>query len=193
MPPENFTKVDTPVLRSARDALMLQGAGHVVQLASAARMILNYDRYGHGLWDKRNNTKYSNDAIVNFVNAAGDDLIAAVDRSRQIRKEITIVASGLITAIYLIRREIGPDDPRVARFFDDIENGLDISKTDVVYLLRRMFNQRAGQGRPNQYLALALIIKAWNARATGRHLQQLVWRNNESFPATIIVPAPETT
>jgi hypothetical protein len=192
MPPSNFTKLDAPLLRTARDALGMRGEHHVTVLSSASRLIIGWDRHGSELYARKGQTKISIDSIDRFVTEHADHLRAAVTRGQEIRREIKIVSSALTAGIYLIGREIGHDDPRVIRFFDDLETGLRIDKTDPVYLLRRQYiTQRADRGRPNQYVALALMIKCWNARAVGRHPQNLVWRSNEWFPSTIITPAPE--
>lgn len=192
MPPGNFTKVDTPMVRRARDAAYMRGEANVLTLTAAARLILQFDRHGADLHLKAGRRKVTLDAIDQAIAAMGDPLREAVARSHKIRREIKITATALAAAIYLIGRRMPDGDPRVDAFFNDIESGADVEKYDGAWLLRRYFIRNdAAVGRPSTYASLAYIIKAWNLRASGRTLTQLVWRTNEPFPATIILPAPE--
>lgn len=191
MPPENFTKVDTPLVRRARDAAYMRGEHNVLTLTAAARLIIQFDRLGPNLHLRGSKTKVSIDAVDRVIRDMGDELRAAVARAHRIRREIKIPATTLAAAIYLIGRRLPVDDPRVERFFDDIETGANVEKFDPVWLLRRHFiRDMGGMGRPNQYAALAYIIKAWNLRAQRKTVQQLVWRSNEAFPANVYLPPP---
>jgi hypothetical protein len=194
MPPENFPKVDIPLARTARDTLDIRGESDVSKLASAVRLVLLHDRLGSELYTRKGTARITVDAIDRFMadDDTGPAMREAVRRCVEIRHEIKIVASALTAALYLIRRDAGRggDDSRVGRFFEDLETGTGIDRTDVVYKLRRQLNAPS-RGRPDQYVTLAVIIKSWNARAVGKNLGHLAWRKDEPFPATIIVPAPE--
>jgi hypothetical protein len=192
MPPDNFTKVDTPLMRRARDAAAMRGEVNVLTLTAAARLIILFDRLGPDLHLKGNRLKVSIDAVDRATREWGDDLRNAVARSHRLRRELKITATALAAAIFLIRRRLPPGDPRAEAFFADLETGVNIEQYDAAWLLRRHFIRgQANLGRPSQYSALAYIIKAWNLRASGRSASVLVWRSNEAFPSTIILPPRE--
>jgi hypothetical protein len=191
MPPEHFTKLDDPLKRTANDAATIRGEINVAALTSAARLIMGVDRCGADLYTGQRQFRLTPTIIDRFIEQeGGDQLRDAVAKCYEIRKEIKVVASALTASIYLIRRTVGREHPRVVRFLEDIELGVR-DKTDVVHLLRRYVMNSNGKDRGATYVTLALIIKAWNARAVGRRPSVLSWRADERFPATIIVPAPE--
>jgi len=185
MPPANFTKVDVPLLRTARDALGMHGETNVTLLA-AARLIIMFDRYGPETY-ARKGQKVSIDAIDRFVVAHAEPMRAAVRRANLIRQEIRIVASALAAAIYLIGRTAGHDHPAVTRFVDDLQTGADLDRTDPVHILRRQL-MRPTVGRPNTHVILAQLIKCWNHRACRNTPQAIVWRTIDAFPDTILIP-----
>lgn len=191
MPPEYFTKLDDPLKRTANDAAAIRGEINVSNLTSAARLIMGYDRHGSDLYSGQRQRRSTATAVDRFIEQeGGDDLRDAVLKCIEIRKEIKVVASALTASVYMIRRAAGRDDPRVVSFFEDLELGLR-DKGDPVFLLRRYVNNANPKDRGAAFITLALIIKAWNARAVGRRPQALAWRSDEAFPSTIIVPAPE--
>jgi hypothetical protein len=188
-PRENYTKLDTPLVRTARDALHARGEEHVTYLEQAARCVMMFDRYGSELISRRRSVKITVDAVDRFVTHAGDELRDAVAMALGIRREFKINAAALATAIYLIRRQVGARDRRVILFFGDMETGLNCTRNDPIYVLRRHINNRTA-GTTRMFFVLGLIIKAWNARAVGRSVTTLALRSDEAFPSTIIVPPP---
>lgn len=192
LPPENFTKLDSPRPRTAKDALDIRGEVQTSAMSSAIRLILAFDREGSQLGGRtsRTRTKVTATAIDRFITGPeGPHIRDAVNRCMEIRKEIRIMASALTAGIYLIRRAAGTDSPRVVRFLEDLEIGVP-DRFDAVYKLRKVINDN-DWGRTGQFVTLALIIKAWNARAVDKPVKLLAWRSDESFPSTVIVPAPE--
>jgi len=192
MPPENFTRLDTPLVRTARDALGMRGEKDVTTLTSTARLIINFDRNGRDLYARKGQTKITIATIDKFVTADADNLRHAVRRTREIRNEIKIIASPLAASIYLIGRAAGHQHPDVHRYFDHLATGIGIDKDDPIYLLRRHLLRRDAS-RPRQYATLAYILKTWNYRAAGRKPKHLTWGPDDGFPATIIVPPPTDT
>lgn len=198
MDPKNFGKVDTPLLRRAVDSAWLAGEKNVLTLTASARLIYLFDKYGHDL-HVHGSERVSIDTNNRVREQCGDALREAVSRARRIRTELAINPTGLAAAIYLITKRLPEGDPRVEKFFTDLEDGLQklipgTSKTDPVWMLRRRFVKEGGSKRgPDQYETLAIIIKAWNFRAAGRSPANLiVWRRlTEAFPATIILPPPD--
>lgn len=190
-PPENFRKVDAPLIRRARDAAYVRGERDVVPLTAAARLVLGFDAFGSELHLKLTRAGFTIDEIDQAVVEYGDPLRDAVAEAKHIRKEIRIQSGALATSRFLIGRVVGHDDDRVRAFFEDLKYGENLRKTDPMWLLRRYYNTGEGsQGRQEVLVALALIIKTWNARVAGRKPQHLSWRSNEWFPATIIDPGP---
>lgn len=191
MPPENFRKVDSPLVRTAIDAAVMRGEKDVRTLTATARLIIQFDRFGMHLHTRGSKVAVSIDTVDRGVIAMGDELREAVARANRIRREIKIPPTALAAAIFLIGRRLPKGDPRVEQFFTDIADGAEIPKYDGVWLLRRHFNRlESGGERTTQLAALAYLIKAWNLRAAGRTVQALVWRSNELFPANIFLPPP---
>lgn len=186
MPPSNFTKVDTALLRTARDALGMRGETNVTLLAAVVRLIVMWDRYGDQMYSRKGQ-KVSIDAIDRFTADHAEPLRAAVRKASAIRQEIKIIGSGLAAAIFLIGRAAGHDNPHLDRFVDDLETGTHLDRTDPVYTLRRQI-LRPAPGRGNGYIILAQLIKCWNHRVRGNTPHAIVWRTIDAFPTTILIP-----
>ncbi len=196
--PANFAKVDVGSQRTGRDVAMMRGIKHATIAPSVARMLLQIDMYGPEAHTRNNKTKISVDRVHRALEDYGDELLASITRAVKLRGEIKVNATGLAAAIYMIRRRLPEGDPRVEKFFDDIETGIGLDdKSDPVWLLRRFIirsnDAHLGGGAKRGLRAFdiaAYVLKAWNLRMAGRTVTAIVWRNNEPFPATVFLPPP---
>jgi hypothetical protein len=199
--PKNYAKVDVGSARTGRDFAIMQGIAHPTIAPSAARMLLTIEMYGSEAHVRQGKTKISLDRVQHAVEAYGEDLLDAISRALRIRRELKVNATGIAVAVYLIQQRLPEGDIRVQTFFNDIENGVNLGDADAARLLRRtIFRSRDTQHNAKRVLSAyevaALIIKTWNARMSRRPLSpssMILWRSNEPFPATVILPPPSAT
>lgn len=70
------------------------------------------------------------------------------------------------------------------KFFNDLNDGLNLSPRDPAYLLRqRLIDNSASRSKLERTVVMALFTKAWNARLRGDEMRQLKWNPAvEEFP-----------
>lgn len=194
MPPENFTRVDTGTLRSARDTAYIMGETDPASISTTSKMLVILGRYGSEAHIKYRSVRVSNDAVEDAIQQHGDLLRQCVADAKAIKRDLQkINKSSLSAAMYLIRSRAASDDPRVDQFFSDLRDGpAKPDRKDSVWLLRRLLSNADNTHRRghNAWEQLAYLIKAWNIRATGRRVENLVWRKNEGFPFDVLLPPP---
>lgn len=190
MDPENFKRVDTGKNRSGRDTAGLRGLADPGIASTAAKMLAYINDHGPDAHVKASHGRMSNDRLDRALIRYGEELEAAIIYAKLIKRDVKKAnASALACAIYLIRTRLPKDDPRCARFFEDIHEG-NLPRTDVVWKLRQMLMNGQDGRAYNSWSALALILKTWNHRNAGRSTSP-VWRpKNEPFPCHIFLPAP---
>lgn len=199
MDPAIFPCIDTGGPRTAADTAYLLGEADPRTSSSTVKMLIAFDRHG-GSAHNGSKVRIPNERVAKGLSEYNSDphqgaLHEAITRAREIKRSLRRAnPSALATGIFLISRRLPKDDPRVTRFLDDLVFGLDGRRygRDPVYLLRRMLLNGPSDARRyyNQWEQLALIIKAWNFRAAGETKQNLVWRRDNPFPATVFLPPP---
>lgn len=195
LPPDNFAKVDGGKNRSAVDVARKRGEVNPAAISAATRLLMELERYGPELHVRGKKGRISVYSVDAHMQRLGEPLREAVRQGARIRKEVSINPAALTAAIYLITQRLPEGDPRVAKFFRDLETGLGLDdKQDPVWMLRRKFIRArdlgARYGRIGQHEALAYIIRAWNLRASGRKIGHLAWRHHEPFPCNVFLPPP---
>jgi len=195
-PPENFAKIDQNAVRSARDVASMRGEANANVLVTAARMLMLIDAYGTEAHLKKG-VKIPIDRVDRAVIQYGDELRKCVADAKRIRAEIKLNAPAIASALYLIRQRMPEGDPRVAKFVQDLEDGIAITdKSDPVWLLRRAVARAndthlSGRKMMLSWEAAALVIKAWNYRMSGKKINTMLWRQgSEPFPAHPYLPPP---
>jgi hypothetical protein len=188
MPPENFGKIDTGMPRNARDLAYLRGEKNEGVLTSVGRMLVQIEL--HGPEAARRTTKRTPiDRVDKKIVQAGDPLRVSVTTAMRIRRELKANVNGLALAIYLITMKLPENDPRVERFLKDFETGIGLEdRSDPVWALRRYFIRHEGTKAPRAWEAAALVIKAWNQRASGNTRSFLRWTSDERFPDVFLPP-----
>lgn len=191
MPVENFGKIDTGMPRNARDLAYLRGEKNEAILTSVGRMLVQIEQHGPDA-PRRTTRRTPIDRVDRKIVDAGDTLRSSVATAARIRRELKANANGLALAIYLITMKLPDGDPRVASFISDFETGIGLeNRTDPVWALRRYFIRHEGARAPRAWEAAALVIKAWNQRASGNTRSFLRWTSDERFPDVFLPPPLE--
>jgi hypothetical protein len=171
-----FDTKDVGKRRSAGDTLAVRGEIHTNLLAAALTL---FERYMTG----RTNTKtcYTNSEVEELLEkypGMRDCVQGSKHRTR-------LVQGSVMAACHYLFRQI--DKEQADQFMDDIVSGQNLSAEDSVYRLReRLMNNAISKAKlPPEYI-MALIIKTWNARRTGKTLRNLIYRTTgdiaEQFP-----------
>lgn len=189
MPPENFSVVDTGRRRTAAQVLALSGATYASWLSGAVRLLCLYETWAGAMLDHTSD-RVGNDVIADaYEKMDGDDLLAACRLAQRLRAEIGTGPSGPVAAFYLIGRAVAPDaEPANAYAEALIHGGAD--ETDPTYVVRRSLTRQAigASRRLTSAEIMALVIKGWNAKLTGRKAATLTVRAGAAMPAPL---APE--
>lgn len=192
MDPRTFAQVDTGSNRSGRDTAYIMGEIHPAEMAAATKMLIHIDDHGPEAHTRARKARISNDKLEQMMRKYGDPLRLATAQAKDMKKDLRRAnASAMACAVYLIGQRLPAGDPRVDKFFDDLQEG-NIPKGDVVWKLRQHLLNGPSTGRYyTAWETLALIIKTWNFRFTEKNVRLLAWRpGNEPFPAHIFLPPP---
>lgn len=197
MDPKYFDKVDQGSTRSAADAAFMQEIANPKMVASAAKMVLNFEMLpGEAHW-RRAHTSIP--VITRFYNTKRGNLLVrerledSVFLAKETRKDLRdINPTALAAAVFLIGDKLPESDPRVTEFFNDLRYG-ESRKPHPVWLLRQVIiNQPDGRGKLSNWDTLAYILLAWrHACQKTTTLRQLRWSPAQmAFPA-VFLPPPE--
>jgi hypothetical protein len=180
--------LDTGKPRSLADQLMIQGYTNQVVTAAVVGLLWRWENgaINHsGDWKTRPAATIS-ELWELFISRA-DDIKNAIAGTRGSDK-LVFMSRSVKAVCYLIFSEI--DSADADGFFAELAQQRE--RSSPVVILTRTMNQREGQshrGTPDQELALAYMIKAWNAYREGREISLLRWTrggaNREKFPVPV--------
>jgi hypothetical protein len=127
------------------------------------------------------------------IDRYGEPLRQAVADAAEIRLDLRKAnAAAMTCALFMLRRRLPEDDPRIDQFFRELRMG-GLERKDPLWHLRQAFtngNSTTRRAYP-AWPALALTLKVWRMRHTGRTTQFLVWRHKtEPFPCDVYLPPP---
>lgn len=180
--PEAFTTMDRGKSRNNSDDLGLLGESNTRLLSAVITMIWRDERgAGNGV---RSSALYPSPEEALDVLSRHPDL-RIVARKMGAKSHLGKLIQARLSAYCFY--QFSRIDPQAAeRFFEDLSTGVGLEKGDPALMLRnRLINDRASKSRLVPEEVLALVIKAWNARRTGRKVNLLVgWRaaQGEPFP-----------
>lgn len=180
--PESFDTIDNGSVRTGRDALQRQGFKNATTVAAAARALRWWDA-GHkrGYWT--NKARMTN-AEISEVVAGYPDLPDAVMR---IKNNSALNRMPFTTALVLITflgRKHFPE--LIETFLGALETGEGLKVGDPRLTLRNwMFEARTRGVRYEIPAQVAIIVKAFNAYATGNVVRQVSFRANEDVPSLV--------
>lgn len=194
MAPKNFDCIDTGQPRTAAQNAKVEGEADPSILTGAAAMLLRIER--DNTRAHASTRRISNSAVRRFIREAGDPLRAAVVEAKHIRKSLRRAnANALVATIYLIRQAL-PGDTRVDEFFEALRTG-NAPETDYAWELRQKFiNGRTVNGGNRaypQWIAAALILKAWRHKHSGSDKRLQFRPADEPFPYVYLPPKDDET
>jgi hypothetical protein len=172
--------MDSGLKRGVSDVLSLRGEKDTARLGAAARAVFNYETYGT--------------FKEGMIKPTTQQIVATVDRHPQLRDAVrwcdpvrknTRLASAISTSCWYLFSRVDEEDARV--FFSRLAQGTELTATDPIYALRRMFTTPRPVGnRIAPYVQGAMVVKAWNAWRAGDEMRMLTWRPGgakaERFP-----------
>ncbi|MCW3018705.1 MAG: hypothetical protein JWN10_1013 [Solirubrobacterales bacterium] len=181
LPVEAQDTVDTGRKRRLADLLTIEGHSDAHGLAATINMLHRY-RAGQRLDPSRSGAPTPQQALALVEEVPG--LRDSVRAARKLTNEIG-GPLGIFGALHSVFRGI---DPRATdEFFARLEDGLELTKGDPVWHLRRsiLHTRRDRHYAQTPYYMAAVIIKAFNYRRAGRTIDLLSFRSSEPFPAVI--------
>jgi hypothetical protein len=179
---EAFDVIDTNKVRSAKDALYINGTPNGSAAATASRILL--------LWKRRDltrvgvNHRIDNDEIVDFVNA-NPSLLSCLQMGDRIRFKLGGSPAPLGAAIFLIKQN-SKNAGRLDEFVTHLLDGANLAQSSPILRLRDglQSGKISGEVRSNtgrNANVVAHFINAWNKWTTGK-TGSIRWQKSEDFP-----------
>jgi hypothetical protein len=180
--PNSFDTIDVGKARSTGQVLLLAGEKNTLQLSSVLRMVIREEM---GYEDVTSQGKKDYVESIDIVEALRrhPEARASVDRCVS-QKGLSAIMPVSVSG-YLHYRVFASCASKIEEFLNRLSDGIDLSKTSPMRLLRERMLQYRGDAsrRPTQAMTLALTVKAWNAHSRGLPMQLLRWMpEGEPFP-----------
>lgn len=174
VPEAAFDVLDSGCKRGIGDQLHATGESNGNAIAAALAWVMIYEKTGHMARTYRVTTAQTRAALERHPEIRDSIVFGAAMRKR--------VVPSLASALhYLFSRR---DREAADVFWRDLAEGSGLQADDAVFILReRLLENERSKTRLLRVQISALIIKAWNARRTGRKVGTLRWRGEvEEFP-----------
>lgn len=181
---ESVVTIDNGTRRKAADAVEMDGHTNGTAKAAAIRLVMNYD----GGYDF--SRKYEHEEIKAAVAYASADLDLSINAGNVAARYYRQPPSLFIALHYLAARY---DRDLTEQFFAALTaGGHDEPGHPIRRLRTRLQENMIGKAKLPMMEVAALVIKSFNAFATGRSVGQLRWFSPEPFPQFLSRPAPRT-
>lgn len=181
LPPESQDTMDQGTVRGFDGALSMDGVQYARRVASAARLIYNFEQTGvvNGNGIGRVSIPELREVVERHPNISEAGRV-----SRQLAGNIRYPGA-VSGALYTLFSEVSEEDAEA--FFDRLRSGADLPEDDPIFALRRVvINEMGKQYHIDNYILSALTIKAWNKWRRGEKVQNLRFRrggaNPEQYP-----------
>lgn len=182
--------MDTGLKRSFSNALHMSGESDPNNLAACTNMLYYWDQglRGSGLTSMGGSAvkRAQIPQLMAFFQDNRDDIRGGVLAATKVRKQVR-VSTRILSLSHIVFNRLDTDD--TAFFFDRLETGEQLAKTDAIYQLRKRLQEESlklSTGRLATSVLLGLTMKAWNLYRDGEEVQVLVYRpggsSKESFP-----------
>lgn len=159
--PEVMDVIDTGARRTPGDVFTIHKVPNAPLAAATSRVVMQY-RVDH--WS---NSLVPNGELLDFYLANAEEMEEAVALARANYKDVGMNPSHLCAAVFLTRRS-SADPALIREWLRMVLEGLDLSKGDPAYILRRQFsNLTRDSRRMSARLWLGLYAKAWKIHALG--------------------------
>lgn len=171
-----FDTKDVGRRRSGSDILSIRGE---VETAKLAATLIVIDRY---MTNRMTRT-------VRYTNTDIEDLLlkypearASVRKARETKR---LIPNSVLCACHFLFAQ--KDEEAADKFVDDLIGGHNLMEGDPVYFLReRLMSNALSKAKLQKEYIMALVVKAWNHRRSGKRIRQLRYRQEgdktESFP-----------
>jgi hypothetical protein len=168
-----FATMDIGAKRTASDTLAVEGEVNTRNLAAALAMVESYMR-GNTASGKN---YYSNCEIRTLLDKY-PDLRASIPLAIKAKK--LICPAVLVSCHYICSRL---DADTAGEMIKALLHGRNLNENDPIYVLReRLIENMHAKAKLSSWYVFALVIKAWNAKRTGKVLRRLVYQDAEEFP-----------
>lgn len=180
-----FKYMDQGKGRTAGDILAIEKVENPTQLSSMSRFIMLFQagKFGASAGkDGAKRTKITNADISAFVSRNK----TALQESRLMgyNKDNKLVPAGTLSSLHFIFSKL--HTTQANDFCEKIVQGNDLSKTDIIYMLRTiLLADLSSRRKMGPQEKIALICKAWNIYRAKKTVLQLKWDVKEDFPKPI--------
>jgi hypothetical protein len=167
-----FDTKDVGKKRTASDTLSVRGEINTALLAATLALV---ERYMTGrILSKLSFTNIEVEQALNKYPGVRESVYRSKNRTR-------LAPGSVVAACHYLFSQI--DAEQADQFMGDIIGGHNLSPHDSVYMLReRLMNNAISKAKLKPEYIMALFIKTWNARRTGKMLRQLIYRTEGKTP-----------
>lgn len=179
-----MTTLDTGKTRNRGDVLMIHDPTivDVNNVAAAATIMLRYTRGVRG--NRLRNEYISNDALVHFYDQNKEDVLESTRRGKRLSRAMGAGSQQAFALCYWLFSMIDAEDCEF--FWDRLLDGQGLELGDPIYALREMLRREALKAETRSTfradIAVALIIKAWNAYRAGEQITLLRYKVGGAHP-----------
>jgi hypothetical protein len=188
---EAFDVIDTGKNRSASDILSAHGYKNSVKLASLARVIIRWNRYGAiSLYERTSKTasvirNVTNHEIFEYV-ASHPELNEIFSISESLyskgNRNIKPYEYGIL---YYILSKI--DNDSAIDFLNKLSTGLELTENHPIYVIRRKMEKmvKVANMIVDRRQKMYLCLRAWNDYRIGKQVSNYQYNNQLDFPDPI--------
>lgn len=178
VPRQTFDAIDVGLARTTASTLHIAGFTDANATSAAVRSVLAYDnlagtrRVPHS--DGR--SQFTSIDVLDFMaSPRGEILAATAQTARGIAMSLGRIGTRTwLLAGFVIIAETEPPDSVWQEFTDRMHSGAMLSETSPILSFRRWVGAEHGyariDARNRSYVAMAALIKAWNAYSSGKDL-----------------------
>ena len=183
--PESQKYIDIGASRKPADSLFMEGVSYSNKLSTPLSLLSQYDN-GNRIALRGQGTRLNTFEVV--------DTLALYPNIEESAKFIfsTAVLQKLMTGSHLVFCHFifnRIDVEACSTFWERVDQGINLTKSDPVFLLREKFianKTAAPANKTDPVTMIALVIKAWNFYRRSRNTSRLVFNpNKESFPHAV--------
>jgi len=178
--------MDSGAARKVSDYLQMNGVDNAVNVASVAKNIYNMGvelDIAKGITQKG---VVAHQELINFAFENPDIIVAANYAARLYKANrpgvLPIATAGSMYYVLSVHN----DADIVEDFFEKIYSGVELSRTNPIFLLRRkllsMQEMRATGGHMTKIIIAAMVVKTWNSHIKGEEPTKLFQRIDSKFP-----------
>lgn len=192
VPDDSFDSIDVGRVRKSGDVLALLGHKNYTTLSAAARLLYLDERglldvCSHNLVPSERTKSVTNHDVVETVESCPDLVQCVDDVMITYRVAGNLISYGLAGYLLFKFRRLSVSD--ADRFFSGLTDGLNLTASDPVFLLRERLIRNQGDKRKLQRREIyTFVIKAWNATRSRKPFTAAGLRLRSAGPAAETSP-----